>query len=247
MSLTIEPGWTFEPGNTIGINPLVGYPLGSLSFDGNTQYLTATLPVSYGTNDFTVEYWIYPSSFNNSTFPGMIDTRLNGTDGQGWSVYFSGSNINVRTGASNHTVALTTAGISVNTWCHIAVTKTGGNMNLYVNGVNRLTFANSSNFGRTGLYIGQTFDNYNYQGLISNLRIVNGLAVYTGNFTPSTQPLPVTQSANAYGNPSAAITGTQTGLLLNTTYDAAYITDSSSYSVSVTNHNSVSASSLTPF
>lgn len=245
MPIQIGPGIDIGPGITItSIPPPV---LGSLSFDGNTQYLTATLPVSYGTNDFTVEYWIYPSSFNNATFPGMIDTRLNGTDGQGWSVYFSGSNINVRTGASSHTVALATAGISLNTWCHLAVTRTGGNMNLYVNGVNRLTFANSSNFGRTGLYIGQTFDNYNYQGLISNLRIVNGLAVYTGTFTPSTQPLPVTQSANAYGNPSAAITAGQTELLLNTPNNGSYITDSSSYSVSVTNHNSVSASASTPF
>ena len=49
-----------------------------------------------------------------------------------------------------------------------------------------------------------------FGGYISNLRVVKGVAVYTGNFSPPTSPLTATQSA---GTNIAAITGTQTSLL----------------------------------
>jgi len=52
-----------------------------------------------------------------------------------------------------------------------------------------------------------------FYGYISNLRLVKGVAVYTARFIPSTAPLTSTQSANVNGNPSSAITGTQTLLL----------------------------------
>jgi hypothetical protein len=52
-------------------------------------------------------------------------------------------------------------------------------------------------------------------GLITNTRVVNGVVVYTGNFTVPTSPLTAVQSS---GTNIAAITGTQTALLVNAPY-----------------------------
>jgi hypothetical protein len=84
-------------------------------------------------------------------------------------------------------------------------------------------------------------------GYLSNLRIVKGTAVYTAPFTPATTNLTATQSANVNGNPSAAITGTQTSLLLNTYSSGYFLTDSSVNSFTVTNNGGVTSETLTPF
>jgi hypothetical protein len=84
----------------------------------------------------------------------------------------------------------------------------------------------------------------NGSGNLSNLRVVRGVAVYTGAFTPPTAPLTDTQSA---GTNISAITAGQTQLLLNTTNDANFLVDRSSYTLTVTNSNGVTSSSLNPF
>jgi hypothetical protein len=67
---------------------------------------------------------------------------------------------------------------------------------------------------------------YGWTGNASNIRIVKGVCVYTGTFTPSTVPLQATQPA---GTNIAAITGTSTSLLLNTV-SGAWSADSSTNS-----------------
>jgi len=97
------------------------------------------------------------------------------------------------------------------------------------------------------LYVG-SFQNQGYLSNfnVSNLRIVKGTAVYTSNFTPSSNALTATQAANVNGSPSAAITGTQTSLLLNTVYGANYLNDSSSYNLPITNVNSATSQTAEP-
>jgi hypothetical protein len=86
-----------------------------------------------------------------------------------------------------------------------------------------------------------------FNGYISNFRIVKGVAVYTSAFTTPGGPLPSTQSANTYGNPSAAITGIQTSLLLNTTYGSNFLSDGSVYGATVTNVGTATSSTTSPF
>jgi hypothetical protein len=64
---------------------------------------------------------------------------------------------------------------------------------------------------------------YGVIGYLANVRIVKGVAVYTGNFTSPIAPLQATQSA---GTNISAITGTQTALLLNGC-SGAFLADSS--------------------
>ena len=85
-------------------------------------------------------------------------------------------------------------------WVHVAVVRTtDGTITIYVNGVSVVSVSRSFNaddftHGQTSepLYIGSyNAGQYNadWEGLISDFRIVNGDAVYTTNFTPPTQPL----------------------------------------------------------
>jgi hypothetical protein len=67
------------------------------------------------------------------------------------------------------------------------------------------------------------------------------------NFTPPTGPLTSTQTANQNGNPSAAITGTSTSLLLNTQNGPAFIVDGSTNNLTVTNVGSATTQSSIPF
>jgi hypothetical protein len=84
--------------------------------------------------------------------------------------------------------------ISLNNWYHIAVVCNAGSARIYVNGVSvagPTTITLPSSAAQT-LRIG--YDdvgtvNFQYNGYLSDLRIVKGTAVYTSNFTPPTTPL----------------------------------------------------------
>jgi hypothetical protein len=106
--------------------------------------------------------------------------------------------------------------VPLNQWTHVAIVVASTVPRFYYNGVlnNTGTASQLSSLGNgTTITIGDDNTgnaNSSFTGYISNLRVVKGLAVYTGNFTPSTIPLTATQSA---GTNIAAITGTTTGLL----------------------------------
>ena len=86
-----------------------------------------------------------------------------------------------------------------NLWHHVALVRNGSgsnNIKLYVDGIMdiQLTSNNTINFNINGLLIagnnpGTSEPNTKFQGYLSNLRIVNGTAVYTSNFTPPTTTL----------------------------------------------------------
>jgi len=84
--------------------------------------------------------------------------------------------------------------ISVNTWIHVALVRNGSTFTPYLNGVAGTTSTSASaiytNTSPTiiGAAVNPTV-NSPFTGYISNLRIVNGTAVYTATFTPPTSPL----------------------------------------------------------
>jgi alpha-tubulin suppressor-like RCC1 family protein/two-component sensor histidine kinase len=79
-------------------------------------------------------------------------------------------------------------------------------------------------------------------GFMSNLRVVKGVGVYTGNFTTPTSPLTSTQSS---GTNIAAIADTSTSLL---TCQSATIIDNSSTPLTITNNGTTQVSrAYSPF
>jgi hypothetical protein len=167
------------------------------------------------------------SLFDSSSPGNIVAIQAAG----GFSVYITSTLIALaRYGVANdltYTVTLT-----ANTWYHVAITRAASTVRIFLNGVQGASGTVTSNYSATGtLTIGPQ---YSSNGYMSNIRIVKGVAVYTGNFTVPTSPLTSTQSA---GTNISAVTGVQTSLLLNTPNTAGYLTDSSSFAATVTNNN----------
>ena len=164
---------------------------GSGYFDGNSDYLRTTgSALAVGSGTFTYEAWVYPTSIS-ATISGIFDSRIYtgsaGTNGIGLFLT-SGGEVRIDNSAG---AILTTSGaaITVNSWVHIAVEKSGGNLIIYVNGVSKGSVANSATYSSTEISIGTSFSNsWPLTGYISSFRLVTS-AVYGGAFTPPTAPL----------------------------------------------------------
>ena len=156
-----------------------------------TWQIATSTAFTYGTGDFTVEWWsnqaagngvqgIWRNSTGDTTFSSGFLTitqnsgRLTVTQGNG-----AGGNLTL---TSNTTLAF-------NTWNHYAYVKNNGTHLLYVNGTaqNNSFYWLTSNAQLAYMQIGNAGGQYS--GFITNFRIVKGTAVYTSNFTPPTEPL----------------------------------------------------------
>jgi len=221
-------------------------------FDGSSQYLNLAdnAAFNFGTGDATVEYWFNsPGTINN--YPGVISSVDYNVAGSA-SIRFDNTGYKGRAymyiNGGGDPVISSTSTIAYNTWNHIAIVRQGTSLKLYLNGALNTTVTISAGLGwylsASGLRIGRGFDvdgvNGYYPGSISNVRLVKGVAVYTGNFTVPTSPLTATQSA---GTNISAITGTQTSLL---TLQNATIIDNSTNAFTITNNGTVTTTTTNP-
>jgi hypothetical protein len=147
---------------------------------------------AYGTNDFTLEYWIFPFA---EGLGRILYTQATG----GTNYFMSGI-----TGANQSffTFALSGGGtgvlgpaVSVGTWSHIAVVRYNGVARVYTNGVSGTPVNCSQNF--SNITYPPNIGGYShspstepYRGYIDDFRITKGVARYTANFTPPTAPFP---------------------------------------------------------
>lgn len=226
-------------------------------FNGGTDYLTVSnagatsTSLTLGNGNWTIEGWVLEST-KAQTSPliiGNYSTTASYTT-NAWGIYFdtttyTGSFV-VTAYNGGFTLSSGTTFVNVGKWNHFAAVRNGSNINLYVNG----NLASTSNYAisidnnvATRLYIGDAnIDSATYfNGYISNLRVVKGLAVYTGAFTPSTGPLAATQSS---GTNIAAISGTSTLLLTCQNYN---FVDNSTNAWSVTPTGITSVQVIQPF
>jgi hypothetical protein len=190
------------------------YGTGSIAFDGNGDYLEVpdNSAFSFGSGDFTIEAWIYPTAYaaqdndgnyiaaiytHNQSFPvnsKAVLFYLQGTASSYTKIAFNGASSNTTSTLieGNYTFAL-------NTWAHVAVVRNGNNIYLYVNGTQvnsttafTLTLQDSTvtpKIGAAMLYSGYNYYWY-FPGYIDDFRITKGVARYTANFTPPTAAFP---------------------------------------------------------
>ena len=173
---------------------------GAVVFDGSDAILDAgsssDLELS---SNFTVEFWVYPAAVSDVVVAYYYYT--DGAAERGWHVGFGGSpkKFNFRTvSAATSGVIYSATTPSAYRWYHVAAVNNAGTAQIYVNGVadgasGTLTTPTYEDVSLTvgGLvYANQAtgYGNY-FEGFISNLRIINGTALYTSNFTPPTSPL----------------------------------------------------------
>jgi hypothetical protein len=167
-------------------DPFGGTDVGVLAFDGAGDYITTSADSAFqlGTGDFTVEFWARPSASNDND--GVFTF---GTSSSSLAVYILNNSWRIATSGSG---GIQVAAAILNTWQHVAVTRSGTSLRFFLNGIQSgLTISNSTNFVDNQLNIGYYFNtNFAYNGFIDEFRLTKSLARYTSNFTPPTAPFP---------------------------------------------------------
>lgn len=263
-----EQGAWYDPSDlttlfqdSAGITPVTAFeqPVGlmldkrntpySVTFNGTSSHLryadSSAFDLSSG--DFTIEAWVNIASgtglkaicskLTASGYGGFI-FAINATS---LSYYLSsnGTAWNVASNALGGT-------LSIGTWNHVALVRNGNTFTPYLNGVagTAITFSgtlfNPSNVIGVGADVPGAVSDY-FNGSISNLRVVKGTAVYTGNFTPPAKQLTAIAGTslltcgNSYsGNTAVTVNGTFTS------------TGSTPFSALVGNHAFQSTSASRP-
>ena len=170
------------------------------NYFGGSEYVICPANVlnTIGTGNCTIEAWIYVTTtgvqqgiVSSHQTGGMTYLILDSTNHIAWAVNISGG---AGTGYQTTTSSTT---INLNTWTHVAVVRNGTELSIWINGnrdSNVGTLSGGTDIGSYGgakpFYIGASPDaGSKFNGYISNVRFVNGTAVYTSTFTPSTTPL----------------------------------------------------------
>ena len=175
-------------GNTTASTAQYKYLPTSMYFDGTGDYIITTQQ-ELGTQDFTIELWMYATTASNT---GIFESRSGpATDGFTLTAYTS-SVIRIWSGSALISSTNTTY---LNQWTHLAVCKASGTTTLYINGVSVGSTTSLGNLTNTDIVIGggrystnSTVTSF-FSGYIEDLRITKGLARYTANFTPPTAAL----------------------------------------------------------
>jgi hypothetical protein len=200
-------------------------------FDGTGDYLSIASGMNVGTSDFTIEAWVFPTAWTVA-FTSVFSTRPSNSTGGATDVWVLGVNDTgypyIFSGAFQ--IQGSAGQVVLNAWTHLAVSRSGSTMRLFVNGTLVQTSTTSQNYTQGAGAIGANRDgSEQWTGYLSNLRLVSGTAVYTSSFTPSTTPL-------------TAITNTS----LLTCQSNRFI-DNSSNAYTITRNGDVSIQAFSPF
>lgn len=164
----------------------------SLKFLGSQTMSNVALyhTFSFGTDDFTIDFWAYPTSLPSS---GSVPFSFNY---RSVALYLESDRLHcaVASSSGSWTIEPTaTVTIPTNEWSHFALVRDGSDVYMFLNGVKVSTtdFGNNTIAPVSLLTLGSnTYTNGNrrFAGYLDELRIKLGEAVWTEDFTPPTQP-----------------------------------------------------------
>jgi hypothetical protein len=177
-------------------NAGVGYEIPSyygsaLTFDGTGDDLEGPINNSdfqLGSGDFTVEAWVYPTSYGaNEGIVGVWESSA----GRSWLLYNNSTLkptiiIDGDGAGGGEFEALSGIGITTGQWTHLAGERNGSTLSIYVNGVATgiVTNVSGSVYTNTSnpLDIGRFNSANEFEGYIQDVRIYKSVAKYKGGF-----------------------------------------------------------------
>lgn len=176
----------FVTGNTQISTSEFKFGSSSAYFDGTNDCLRVDSADStyLGIIDFTIEMWFYSTNldarhlYDGRSITGSQVAPLIRYDSTGTLTYFvNGAN----------RITSSSSAIAANTWYHVAVSRSGTNTRMFLDGVQvGSTYTDSNVYLKNVIGIGgYTTGANSHQGYIDEVRISN-TARYTSNFTPST-------------------------------------------------------------
>ena len=169
----------------------IKYGSSSLLLDGVGDYLSIATQADFGyaSGNFTIEFWLRITSLGNQV---IIEQRsasaLNNP-----MIHINSGVIKYYAAAANRITGSTT--IAINTWYHVAVSKSSGTTKLFVNGTQEgSSYVDANDYGSTStLIVGADYLYANtLSAYLDDLRIVKSAAIYTSNFTAPTTQLTAT-------------------------------------------------------
>jgi hypothetical protein len=150
-----------------------------LDISGTSQF--------YFPDDFTIEFWVWKDSTQLAEYPRLFEL----------ATYLDGLLIGLDGIFANGTLRIGVIPFQNNNWSHYALTKSNNTLRSFVNGVQHGADALISNsvpqtITSPPLRIGQSshVSGQYLVGYIDELRITKGVARYTENFTPPSEPFP---------------------------------------------------------
>lgn len=177
----------------------------SALFDGTGDGLVinSANQFDFGSSDFTIELWVYPTALAGQSRCLLTKGWVSGTFAGPWLIYYDstgntysfyssadGTNWNI---VSNLIIR---SAPTLNTWAHIAVTRSGSTFRTFYNGVltnsatsSATVIANANH--KVGIGADANGTANGFAGYIDEVRLTKGIARYTSSFTPSTTPFPV--------------------------------------------------------
>ena len=159
----------------------------SLLLDGNSDKLTVadSADFDFGTGDFTVDCWVRFAADPSAIQPVIVAI---GPDAGGLVISVVSKEPYLYFGSTAYGFSGTTY-FAVDTWCHLAVVRSGNNLLTFMDGVqvDSDDVTGKSHATSTGMTIGKDnagtgFDWFN--GWIDEVRVSKGIARWTANFTP---------------------------------------------------------------
>jgi hypothetical protein len=156
---------------------------GSGYFDGSGDSLTlasnAALTLS---GDLTVQFWVYLTTVSGS------QTVWSSSAG-GQTIQINAGNWVFYDGTATQTIGTAVA----NMWQHIAFSRTGTTLEIYLDGVRGVSYSYSTTLDFSGTSIGYRSISpagFNITGYLSGFRLIKGTGIYTGTtMTVPTAPL----------------------------------------------------------
>lgn len=176
-------------GNT-QIDTSLGYPTIEYDGDGDTISVANSSGLVLGSDNHTVEMWLYCGSF--ATVGGanrcLMAKGVNTSTGFAFLLNTSGNVL-----WHNTTTRFTTSSpLPLNTICHFSFTYTGGVLRAFIDGVAAGSATIAINLASTAsMYIGSSLSTAGwFLGKMPAVRITKGVARWTSAFTPPPFPFP---------------------------------------------------------
>jgi Concanavalin A-like lectin/glucanases superfamily len=204
--------WTVVSGPTFS-TAQAKFGTESVLFNGSGALTSANSLINFVGSDFTAEGWFYPT-VNSSPFKGLICC------GNNFQLFQTNLNLQFVASSNNTTsnyfvnITTSTSPLTLNTWSHVAVTRSGSTFTVWVNGVSVGTASSATALGTSTSFsvIGNfTSDNstysYPFSGYIDEVRITKGVGRYTTTFVPPSSAFPNSAGAASYGRLGFRSTG----------------------------------------
>lgn len=166
---------------------------GSVQFDGTTDFLTISSNTDFamGTGDFTAECWIYLRGYSDAE--GAFSERVFDSNTGQLGIYITSDGTGYVGALVGGTDIRSSTAPDLQSWSHLAISRSGTTFRIFLNGTQILSRENSSSVASSGNFLigARASGEGGFRGHISNFRILKGTALYTKNFTPPTRELTV--------------------------------------------------------